>query len=862
MAFDELCALQGVTAIDLVNAPPRVQHTQWINVSVTFVKNDDGTVRLWLQPKLSPSWPEASYHHQAMFQGGFVRIFRAQFDNDVPCRFLSFLCFDWIGQENGIQIPEDVLWQFDTACRAAGSPQDLQWTFVLQHNAAPNHPAFLTATHRFLTQAAIAPFVRRRDAAVITASTASSQQPAPGRPDGYGYSSIVFGPQAPFDSNGCWPTFATRSSRLRRSDALGICKDVVFREMGECIHLADVCVPNLVVPDPTDHTAALVKAKALPLVGAPVDPRVPNDLVPAVVKWTNDELDDVPDLCARYFTESPIEPALREAQVRMVSGYRRLRSQDLALRIDGACATRFRMNSGKTDPASDVDTMWDADERCGLRHVIQSLTLVGGAVNVDPVNSPWQKSRIRPGPGAAEPRRLHGMAMGKRPVARQASPLWVETADLPTSDGHPFFERLNRVLEDCGFDAFVEGLCSAFYAARMGRPSLRPGRYFRMLLIGYFEGLSSERGIAWRVADSLSLRSFLDLELTESAPDHSTLSRTRRLIDVETHEAVFTWVLERLSEAGLVVGKTVGIDATTLEANAAMRSIERRDTGESYEAFIRRLAEASGVETPTRAELARFDRSRKNKKTSNKEWKSPQDPDAKIAKMKDGRTHLAHKAEHGVDMDTGAIVSVTVQDASDGDTATLPETLIMAAEQVEAVQPEGAGVEEVVADKGYHSDETLVGLGEVGVRSHVSEPERGRRCWQDKKTGETPPEKRAAQKALYANRRRVRGRRGRRLQRRRGEVVERTFAHMYETGGMRRVWVRGHDNVRKRVLLQAAACNIGLLLRRQTGVGTPRSLQGRALSAIYGLIGRWRGCWERLRRVWGLKRSMLHLEAA
>ncbi len=316
-----------------------------------------------------------------------------------------------------------------------------------------------------------------------------------------------------------------------------------------------------------------------------------------------------------------------------------------------------------------------------------------------------------------------------------------------------------------------------------------------MLLIGYFEGLSSERGIAWRVADSLSLRSFLDLDVTldvtEASPDHSTLSRTRRLIDVETHEAVFTWVLERLSAAGLLRGKTVGIDATTLEANAAMRSIERRDTGESHEAFVRRLAEASGVETPTRADLARFDRSRKNKKTSNKDWKSPQDPDAKIAKMKDGRTHLAHKAEHGVDMDTGAIVSVTVQDASDGDTATLPATLIMAAEQVELVQPDGRGVEEVVADKGYHSDETLVALGEVGVRSHVSEPERGRRCWQDKKTGETPPEKRAAQQALYANRRRVRGRRGRRLQRCRGEVVERTFAHMYETGGMRRVWVRG-----------------------------------------------------------------------
>ena len=443
--------------------------------------------------------------------------------------------------------------------------------------------------------------------------------------------------------------------------------------------------------------------------------------------------------------------------------------------------------------------------------------------------------------------------MGKKPAARQPSPMWVTTADLPTNAGHPFFERLNRVLEEAGFDAFVEGLCGAFYAARMGRPSLRPGRYFRLLFIGYFEGLSSERGIAWRVADSLSLRSFLDLDVTEAAPDHSTLSRTRRLIDVETHVAVFTWVLERLSAAGLLRGKTVGIDATTLEANAAMRSIERRDTGESYEAFIRRLAEASGVATPTQADLARFDRSRKNKKTSNKEWKSPQDPDAKVAKMKDGRTHLAHKVEHGVDMDTGAIVSVTVQDASAGDTATLPETLILAAEQVELVAPDGPGVEGVVADKGYHSDATLVGLREVGVRSHVSEPERGRRCWQDKRTGETPPEKRAAQKALYANRRRVRGRRGRRLQRRRGEVVERTFAHMYETGGMRRVWVRGHENVGKRVAVQAAACNIGLLLRHQTGIGTPRSLQGRAVSALCRLVGRLIDRWGRLTRAWGFK---------
>ena len=298
-----------------------------------------------------------------------------------------------------------------------------------------------------------------------------------------------------------------------------------------------------------------------------------------------------------------------------------------------------------------------------------------------------------------------GMAMGtSRDRTRQAT-MWVPTADLPKSAGHPFYERLNRVLDDAGFDAFVEAQCASFYADGVGRPSLAPGRYFRLLLLGYFEGLDSERAIAWRAADSLSIRTFLDFALHEAPPDHSTLSRTRRLIDLETHQAVFTWVLQRLADATLVVGRTVGIDATTLEANAAMRSIVRRDTGESYDAFLTRLAEASGLSTPTRAELARFDRTRK-KKGSNDDWTHPHDPDAKITKMKDGRTHLAHTAEHAVDLETGAIVGVTVQDASAGDTTTLVDTLVTAAEQVEAV---GApGIAEVVADKGYHSNETMV----------------------------------------------------------------------------------------------------------------------------------------------------------
>jgi transposase len=418
------------------------------------------------------------------------------------------------------------------------------------------------------------------------------------------------------------------------------------------------------------------------------------------------------------------------------------------------------------------------------------------------------------------------MAMGKRRRRARQKTLWVASTDLPQSAGHPFYERLNRVLDDAGFDAFVETQCAPFYADGVGRPSLAPGRYFRRLLLGYFEGLDSERAIAWRAADSLSIRHFLDFELHDAPPDHSTLSRTRRLIDLETHQAVFTWVLQRLADAQLVQGRTLGIDATTLEANAAMRSIVRRDTGEAYEAWLTQLAEASGLTTPTRAELARFDRKRK-KKGSNDDWTHPQDPDAKVTKMKDGRTHLAHKAEHAVDLATGAIVGVTVQDADDGDTTTLVETLITAAEQIEAVLPVDVPIAEIVADKGYHSNQTLTEFVDIGLRSYIAEPDRGRRNWQGKAD---------AQAAVYANRRRIRGPRGQRLLRQRGERLERPNAHLYETGGMRRLHLRGHPNILKRLLLQVCGFNLGLLMRQLTGVGTPRSLQGRA-AAAFGALG-------------------------
>ena len=415
------------------------------------------------------------------------------------------------------------------------------------------------------------------------------------------------------------------------------------------------------------------------------------------------------------------------------------------------------------------------------------------------------------------------MAMGRR-VKEQQAALWIPAAEVTAGPSHPFYQRLNEILAKYGFDEWVESQCRRFYAERMGRPSLPPGTYFRILLIGYFEGIDSERGIAWRIADSLALRSFLGYGVTEAPPDHSTISRTRRLIDVETHQAVFSWVLQVLGREGLLDGKTLGVDATTLEANAALRSIVRRDTAESYQEFLQRLAKESGIDTPSREDLSKLDRKRP-KKGSNKEWKNPNDPDAKITKMKDGRTHLAHKAEHAVDLETGAIVAVTIQPADRGDTESLGVTLSEARSNLEEVlddaqaepQLSSQALSEVVTDKGYHSNAVLREQEELGVRTYIPEPKRGRRNWKGKS---------AERKATYNNRRRVRGRRGKRLLRRRGERIERSFAHCYETGGMRRTHLRGHQNILKRLVVHVAGFNLGLLMRHLTGTGKPRVLQG------------------------------------
>lgn len=425
--------------------------------------------------------------------------------------------------------------------------------------------------------------------------------------------------------------------------------------------------------------------------------------------------------------------------------------------------------------------------------------------------------------------------MGTRKQRERQEPLWYRT-ELAEAPGHPFYQKLNRILDETGFDQFCEQQSKPFYAGRLGRPSLAPGVYFRLMLLGFFEGIGSERGIAWRVADSLSLRQFLHYGIDEATPDHVTISRTRRLIGEETHRQVFSWVLAQLARTGLIKGKTIGVDSTTLEANAAMKSIVRRDTQESYTEYLKRLAEAEGVQAEDAAALRRMDRKR-SKKMSNQEWMNPNDPEAEITRLKDGRTALAYKAEQAVDMASGAIVAVTTHGGAVADTETIEQTVCEAGVAVADVMAEKTakgeyqvyfeGVEEVVADKGYHSNEVMRELRQMQLRTYIAEPERGRRNWTDKQ---------ADQEAVYANRRRIQGERGKRLLAQRGERIERNFAHQFDTGGMDRLYVRGRSNAHKKLLLQAAACNLALLMRALHGAGKPRAAHDRLIEAVFALL--------------------------
>lgn len=426
------------------------------------------------------------------------------------------------------------------------------------------------------------------------------------------------------------------------------------------------------------------------------------------------------------------------------------------------------------------------------------------------------------------------MALGRR--AREQQALWVATTELPRSPGHPFYQKLNQLLAENEFDRWLEKLCAPHYAED-GRPSIPPGVYFRMLLVGYFEGIQTQRGIAWRCSDSRSLAEFLGVGATEPTPEHSSLTRTRKRLPPEVSAAVFERVLAIADEQKLLHGKTVAVDSTTLEANAAMKSIVRKDTGEDYKAYLRRLAAEDGLDDLTDAELRRYDKNRPDKKVPNTEWESETDADSRIMKMKDGTTHLAYKAEHVVDVKTDLVLGVTVHPGDAPDTETLVDSVLEAQGHIRAA---GSTVEirDTIADKGYHAADTLELASALDLRTYIPEPERHqRRCWQDKPAGQ--------QAAVYGNRRRVRGARSKKLQRLRSEMTERSFAHMCETGGGRRCWLRGLIDVTKRYVIMAAARNLGLIMRKLFGMGTPRGLQkGGGLFvwmhfATYWLSARW-----------------------
>jgi transposase len=415
------------------------------------------------------------------------------------------------------------------------------------------------------------------------------------------------------------------------------------------------------------------------------------------------------------------------------------------------------------------------------------------------------------------------MAMGRRPRERQEA-LFIASEGLGKSPGHPFYRKLNELLAEAGFDRWIEGRCQRYYATeeKRGQPSIPPGVYFRMLLVGYFEDIDSQRGIAWRCADSLSLRQFLGVPLHESTPDHSTLTNTRNRFPHEVFDEVFQFVLRIAANKKLLSGKTVGVDSTTLEANAAMKSIVRRDTGEDWKQYVTRLMREDGMieadQEPTDEDVRRYDKKRKNKRVSNEEWVSATDAESRITQLKDGRTHLAYKAEHVVDLKSDLVLAAAIHKADEADTETLSDSVMEAQNNLNQAGSQ-TEIEEVVADKGYHAAHTLELCEALGLRTYIPEPRRKHRLrWTDK-----PAE---YQHAVYANRCRIQRAKSKRWQRRRSELCERTFAHVCDTGGMRRSWVKGVAKLAKRYLIAVAAHNLGRILRKLFGVGKPRALQG------------------------------------
>ncbi len=429
------------------------------------------------------------------------------------------------------------------------------------------------------------------------------------------------------------------------------------------------------------------------------------------------------------------------------------------------------------------------------------------------------------------------MFRSKAKTAQQA--LWIPTQDIVQTPAHSFYDRLDHALDTIGFADQVRELCQPFYDDQgRGRPGVDPFVYFKMLMVGFFENLASERGIAARCQDSLAIRSFLRYDLTEPTPDHSTLSVIRTRLGDEVFEQAFALVLQALKRAGLLRGKNLGIDASTLEANASMRSLEKRLTGESYAAYVRGLAAADGVNIKDPAAVQRYDRTRKDKRLPNAEWHNPHDVDAKIGKTKRGSFRMIHKAEHTVDLETGAIVDVDILPGDQSDSADLAARVAGIQARLRATLGEGeakdagdhdhttastTAIATITTDKGYYDTEQLRRLQAAGIETVMPDRIENRRV--DRLNA-------GQHAALRAARASVQTKEGRALGKLRAERVERTFAHVLDCGGARRTTLRGLANIRKRYLIQAMTCNLSLLMRTLIGIGTTKQAVAARLAAL------------------------------
>jgi transposase len=417
-----------------------------------------------------------------------------------------------------------------------------------------------------------------------------------------------------------------------------------------------------------------------------------------------------------------------------------------------------------------------------------------------------------------------------------APTFWIATSDLPSTPADSFYQKRDAALAACQFGEEVRRLAAPCYemdARKGGQPGIDPEVYFKMLMVGFFENLASERAIAARCADSLAIRAFLHYGLTERTPHHSSLTVIRQRLDSEVYDAVFDLVLRALRARKLLKGRRLAIDASVLEANASLRSLRHRLTGAAYRQYVKRLAAAAGVDPTDARAVSAFDRKRPGRRTSNAEWQNPHDPDAKVAPDKKGVTRMLYKPEHVVDLETGAIVDAELQDGDAADAHDLAKRVLGAEARVNGAMGEPADVAQVqvvVADMGYCDPTELGALQAVGIRTGVPDPVSKRR-W------EKLPD--AERRALRTAQRTLRSASGQVLWHRRGELCERSFVHVLDYGGARRTTLRGWENIRKRYLLQAACANLALLLRSCSGIGTLKqtwAASAAALSALLALL--------------------------